>query len=89
MIKEKLDIPMFKLAYSTDAEGTVDKEWMRHWENDRRISVSFPADVVTMLKETPEANNLGLQKEERTGKKGAYTSYRVVAYDEKNIVTSI
>ena len=85
-IKSKLGIETLKLAYSTDADGTVDTNWFRHWENSSRIAVSIPADVVEKIKADPKLENLHVQHEVRTGSKGKYESYRIVMHEEANII---
>lgn len=61
---------------------TKDPNWMRHWDNDNRISVSVHRDLLPDVK---TATNLGLQVEQRSGEKGAYTSYRIVRYAEAEL----
>lgn len=80
-IKAKLEIPQFELNTATNEAG--DKtEWMRHWDNERRIAVSLHKDTVAELKANPKINSLGLQHEQRTGELGTYESYRIVKYSE-------
>ena len=63
------------------ADGTKDLEWMRYWNNDKRIAVSIPIKVVKSIQANDaDAQNLVLQAPEtRTAEKGDYDAYRIVA----------
>jgi hypothetical protein len=78
-IKTKLGINTLNLNTAKDAQGAPTM-WMRHWEYDTRVAVSIHKELVTVLKGAPNVDTLGLQVEERTGSKGAYTSYRIVNF---------
>lgn len=80
-IKAKLDIPTFQLNTATNEAGEK-TEWMRHWDNERRIAVSIHKDTLAELKKDSKTPSLGLQHEERTGEQGVYQSYRIVKYAE-------
>lgn len=79
-IKSKLGIATFNLNTSTDKDGKKDAEWMRHWDNDNRVAVSIPTEVVTKLKADSTIGTLGIQTEMKTGKQGEYTSHRIVMF---------
>lgn len=79
-IKEKLGIPSLQLVTAETKEGEK-TEWMRHWDNDRRIAVSIHKDLVTQIKENPSGiNSLDLQTEKREGEQGEYIAHRIVKY---------
>lgn len=78
-IKDKLAIPSLQLVTAKDTDGNP-TQWMRHWDNDRRIAVSIHKDLVGEIKGDKEINSLGLQKETREGEQGEYTAYRIVRY---------
>lgn len=69
------------LNTSKDAKGVKDPAWMRHWNNDKRIALSIPTEVVTAIQENkPEAQHLVLQAPETAQtEKGEFIRYRVVA----------
>lgn len=80
-VKQKLDIPQLELNTAKDMAGN-NTEWMRHWDNERRIAVSIHKELVAELKADPKINSLGLQHETREGEQGTYESYRIVKYTE-------
>lgn len=78
-IKAELNISTLELNTATDTEGNK-TAWMRHWDNNQRISVSIHTDLVNELKSNPKVTGLGLQTETRKGEQGDYTSHRIVKY---------
>ena len=78
-IKEKVGVNQLELNTSNDAAGNP-TDWMRHWDNDNRVSVSIHKDLVEDIKKDANIASLGLQTETRTGEQGDYTAYRVVKY---------
>jgi len=78
-IKTKLGVVKFELNIAKDLAG-AETEWLRHWDNERRISVSLHKDLFTELKADASIESLGLQHEVRTGEQGDYDSYRVIKY---------
>lgn len=78
-IKSQLEISTFELNTANDIDNNP-TEWMRHWDNNRRIAVSIHKELVAELQKNSEISSLGLQHEERTGEKGKYDSYRIVKY---------
>lgn len=91
-LKEKLGITTFNLNTATKEDGSKyqDKEggeWMRHWDNDQRLAVSFPKDLVKELAEDKEGKiaTLGMQTEMREGEQGEYRAVRVVKYTEAEL----
>ena len=80
-IKSQLGISKFELntAKNTAGENT---EWLRHWDNARRVSVSLHKDLFAELKADANGaiDSLGLQTETREGEQGAYESYRIIKY---------
>lgn len=83
-VKEKLAITTFELRTATDADQK-ETDWMRHWDNDNRISVSIHKELVAELKADATINSLALQTESRTGEQGPYMSYRIVKYTPAEI----
>ena len=77
-IAVKLGITFLALT-DEDEQGNA-TEWLRHWENDKRMSVSLHKDLFNMLVNDPTIDNLGLQTEEAEGAKGAYTRVRIIKY---------
>lgn len=81
-IKEiKLQLGYETLNLNPSVKDGVRTEWMRHWDNDKRIAVSLHQDTLTKIKADPELPNLGIQQEtivSATG--GAYTAIRIVAF---------
>lgn len=70
------------LALNTAEDKDGNKtEWMRHWNDDKRVAISIHRDTVALIRANdPKANNLVLQAPEvRQGSKGEYTAYRIVA----------
>lgn len=67
---------------ATTKEG-LPTDWMRFWNDDKRIAVSIAKDLVTSIQNGDEkANHLVLQAPEtRTGNESGtdYTAYRIVA----------
>lgn len=80
-IKQKLEISTFELNTANNEAGAP-TEWLRHWDNERRISVSLHKDTFAEIKaDTKQELSLGLQFETRTGAQGDYASYRIVRYE--------
>lgn len=79
-VKNKLGIETLSLNTSTDAQGVKDPEWMRHWDNENRLAISIPTEIVNKLKADPTINTLAIQTESKTGAKGEYTAHRIVMY---------
>lgn len=78
-IKNNLEIPTFHLNTPNDAEGNP-TQWLRHWDNERRIAVSIHKDLFDELKKDSTVSNLGLQTETRIGSKGEYQALRIVKF---------
>ena len=66
------------LNYSEDENGNQDTTWLRHWNNDKRIAVSIPADVMPHIK---GSNNIIIQTEQRSTDKGTYIAHRLLVPD--------
>ena len=81
-VKEVLGIKRLELRAATTKEGAT-TEWFRHWDNDRRKSISMHKDLVMALKaEGSSITTLSLQREIRNGDKGQYESIRIVRHAE-------
>jgi len=81
-LKEKANISTFHFNPATDKAGVKDEKWLRHWDNENRVSVSIHVDTLAKIKANMEIDNLALQSETREGKQGGYTALRIVAYNE-------
>lgn len=79
-IKSQLGLTELSLSYATDLEGNK-TDWLRHWDNDKRVAISIHSDLAKSLKANPSENQLSLQSEMRTGEQGPYTAYRIVKYN--------
>jgi hypothetical protein len=79
-IKSKLGMETLNLNYSTDKAGVKDENWLRHWDNAQRISVSIHADTLAKIKADPTISILDLQSETKEAKQGAYTAMLIIAY---------
>ena len=83
-IKEKLDITSLELNTAKDADQN-DTEWMRHWDNTNRVSVSIHKELVAEIKANKNIASLGLQTEEREAEQGKYTAHRIVKYTPSEV----
>ena len=83
-VKAKLGFSSLQLNVAMDKDNKP-TDWMRHWDNDKRVAVSIHKDTVTAIK-ADTSINLGLQTETRNGSKGAYTAYRIVKYNAADVV---
>lgn len=71
----------FDLRNADNEDGTP-TDWMRHWNNDKRIGVSVPKEVVAKIQADPIGFDTLVLKtgEEKTAASGSnYTSYQLVA----------
>jgi hypothetical protein len=60
-----------------------DANWMSHWIDETRVSISLHKETIAKLKEDKlKVDTLGIQTEERTSSKSGkpYTSHRIVIY---------
>ncbi len=84
-VKSQIGVASLELNTALDKDGQA-TEWMRHWDNDNRVSVSIHKDLVAKLKaQGTKIKSLGLQTEKREGEQGAYTSHRIVEYKASEI----
>lgn len=79
-VKAGLGYPVLNLQRATkDGQPT---EWLRHWDNDKRVAVSIHQDTLKYLQEHPECNQLGTQQQDIEPEDGApYTAFRIVKYN--------
>lgn len=84
-IKEKLEIASLQLNTALDKDENP-TEWMRHWDNDRRIAISIHKELIAELQADPKIDTLGLKEEIRTTEKGDYTSYIIVRFKPAELV---
>jgi hypothetical protein len=73
-----------EVAQAPDATGTlVATDWMRHWNNDKRVAVSVPGEVIAKIDADPIGFDLLYLQEpqEKDAKESgtSYTAYRVLA----------
>jgi hypothetical protein len=77
-IKAGLNIVTLNLQRANNKEGQP-TEWLRHWDNDRRIAVSIHQDTLDFAKENPNDAQFITQHEDReSAAGGGYSSYRIV-----------
>jgi hypothetical protein len=79
-VKLEIGIEQFNLNTAVDKDGET-TNWLRHWDNTRRIAISIHKELFETLKSggTP---NLGIQEQIREGSKGEYKALRIVAFEE-------
>jgi len=77
-IKTEIGIEQFNLNSAVNIDGEI-TNWLRHWDNSKRVAVSIHKELFNQLKkgDTP---NLGIQEEIRNGSKGDYRAIRIVAF---------
>lgn len=78
-IKTQLGVAELNLNTATNAEG-VKTDWMRHWDNNKRIAVSIHKELLAEIQKDNSISDLALQDEVRTAEQGDYTAYRIVKY---------
>lgn len=78
-IKSELGIKELNLNTADDKAGNK-TEWMRHWDNDKRIAVSIHRELLNEIQKNSNISDLALQSEIRSTDKGDYTAYRIVKY---------
>lgn len=83
-IKTEIGIPALELNTATDKDGNK-TEWMRHWDNNRRIAVSLHKDLVAELSKNPATTGLGMQETQLVGEQGPYRAIRIVKYTPAEI----
>lgn len=77
-IKGLLGISTLNLNTAKDKDGQP-TEWMRHWDNDKRVAVSIHKETVAKI-EAGSVTTLGIQSKTRIGAKGEYKAIRIVQY---------
>jgi len=75
-IKESLGIHRLQFVEAENANGES-TEWVRHWDNEKRLAVSMHMDTAKQIKANPEIDGLFTQTEIREGEQGEYTAVRV------------
>ena len=48
-VKSALGVANLELNKSTNADGTVNPEWFRMWNNETRVQISIHKDVVNAI----------------------------------------
>ena len=86
-VKNALGVANLELNKSTNADGTVNPEWFRMWNNETRVQISIHKDVVNAIQANPSLSNLGLQSEDKISPTSnlAYTNKRIIAHTEAEI----
>ena len=86
-VKSALGVANLELNKSTNADGTVNPEWFRMWNNETRVQVSIHRDVVNAIQANPSLSNLGIQSEDKISPTSnlPYTNKRIIAYTEAEI----
>lgn len=76
-IKSGLGIVTLNLQRAT--KNGQPTEWLRHWDNDRRIAVSIHENTLAFAKENPTDEHFITQHETRESQAGGmYDAYRIV-----------
>lgn len=80
-VKATLGISALVVVPSKKQDGTA-TDWMRSWDNDKRVQVSVHNDVVAKIK--AGCNTLGIKTETKTSatSQTEYTSHIIVAYND-------
>lgn len=78
-IKAELGVKELNLNTAENKDGTK-SDWMRHWDNDKRIAVSIHKELLAEIQSNGNISDLALQSEIRNTDKGDYTAYRIVKY---------
>lgn len=86
-VKSALGVVTLELNKSTNADGTVNPDWFRMWNNETRVQISIHKDVVHAIQANPNLTNLGLQSEDKISPTSnlPYTNKRIIAYTEAEI----
>lgn len=86
-VKSALGVSILELNKSTNADGTVNPDWFRMWNNETRVQISIHKDVVHAIQANPNLTNLGLQSEDKISPTSnlPYTNKRIIAYTEAEI----
>ena len=86
-VKSALGVVTLELNKSTNADGTVNPDWFRMWNNEKRVQISIHKDVVSAIQANPSLSNLGIQSEDKTSPTSnlSYTNKRIIAYKEAEI----
>ena len=86
-VKNALGVAILELNKSTNADGTVNPDWFRMWNNETRVQISIHKDVVKAIQTNPNLTNLGLQSEDKISPTSnlPYTNKRIIAYTEAEI----
>ncbi len=81
-LKAQLGVKSLELSISTDKDNKP-TDWLRHWDNDRRMAISIHKDTAKQLQADKLGNitSLALQFEQKEAKLGAYDAYRIVKYE--------
>lgn len=81
-VKEKLGLNQLELVTANDTTGAP-TDWLRHWDNDRRMAVSIHKELAAELAADKQGSitALSLQHEQRVGEQGPYDAYRIVKYN--------
>lgn len=79
-IKATLGVSKLELSVAENKAGEK-TDWLRHWDNVKRVAVSIHKELFDEIKKDPSAiTNLSLQSGKRTGEKGEYVTQRIIRY---------
>lgn len=78
-IKAELGVKELNLNTAENKDGTK-SEWMRHWDNDKRMAVSIHKELLAEIQSNGNISELALQSETRSTDKGDYIAFRIVKY---------
>lgn len=75
-----INLPTLMLSQQVDTETGEKQPWLSHWDNDKRVRITFPEEVALKLKDNPDFDGLAFKCETvpATQERAAYTRYVVI-----------
>jgi hypothetical protein len=88
---EALNLNVVTTEEEVDAKGKVIKagektDWLRMWDNDKRVSVVIHKDTLGLIQARPDISSLGIHTKLKDGPKGEFTVKTIVNYAEADVV---
>jgi len=80
-VKKTLGVETINLTTVETATGEK-TEWMKDWDNNKRVAVLIHKETLAKLKAKPECASLGLNTQIKQGAKGEYRAITIVMYTE-------
>ena len=80
-IKSQLSVSKLRLEKMIDPKNGSYQGWLKHWENDTRITIMIPEALLLGVKDDP---NLPLELSQPMkihGNKGVYTRFKILDPD--------